>query len=63
MNFSEDCDIALDGDNLTIRSTVSSVDNSPDTLRLHRTAPGRYDGRVQSPGATGTASLTLRTPG
>ena len=63
MNFWEECDIEIDGDDLTLRGTSSSVDNKPDVLRLHRVGPDHYEGRAQSGAMSGTASITLTSRG
>jgi carboxyl-terminal processing protease len=63
LNFWEECDIEIDGDKIVVRGTVSSVDNKPDVLRFTRTAPGRYEGRVQSGSYQGTGSMTRKSRG
>ncbi|GAB2175097.1 hypothetical protein DLREEDagr8_06550 [Dongia sp. agr-C8] len=63
LNFSESCDIELDGDKLVIRATVSSVGNKPDVLRLTRSAPDRFEGRAQSGAYMGVATMTRKSRG
>ncbi len=63
LNFSESCDIELDGDKIVIRATVSSVGNKPDVLRLTRSAPDRFEGRAQSGAYMGVATMTRKSRG
>ena len=63
LNFFEDCDIEVDGDKIIVRGTMSSVDNKPDVLRFTRTAPDRFEGRVQSGSYQGTGSMTRKSRG
>jgi hypothetical protein len=63
LNFTEDCDITLEGDKLVVRGTVSSVGNKPDVLRLTRTGPDRYEGRAQSGAYMGVATMKLKSRG
>jgi carboxyl-terminal processing protease len=63
LNFFEECDIEVDGDKIVVRGTMSSVDNKPDVLRFTRTAPDRYEGRVQSGSFQGTGSMTRKSRG
>jgi hypothetical protein len=63
LNFFEECDIEVDGDKIVVRGTMSSVDNKPDVLRFTRTAPDRFEGRVQSGSYQGTGSMTRKSRG
>jgi carboxyl-terminal processing protease len=63
LNFTEDCDITLEGDKLVVRGTVSSVGNKPDVLRLTRSGPDRYEGRAQSGAYMGVATMTRKGRG
>ncbi|WP_395019319.1 caspase family protein [Dongia sp.] len=63
LNFSESCDIEIDGDKIVIRATVSSVGNKPDVLRLTRAAPDRFEGRAQSGAYMGVATMTRKSRG
>jgi uncharacterized protein YgiM (DUF1202 family) len=63
LNFTEDCDVTLEGDKLVVRGTVSSVGNKPDVLRLTRTGPDRYEGRAQSGAYIGVATMKLKSRG
>jgi carboxyl-terminal processing protease len=63
LNFTEDCDITIEGDKLVVRGTVSSVGNKPDVLRLTRTGLGRYEGKAQSGAYMGVATMKLKKRG